>query len=363
MGKASISRFLMTVILFLMVVLAIVFGFIKPSLFMTNPYFNGTIVSIWFFGVVVTCQSLVALWREERVFYQKSHGLLNILRPLVVLYERSPQADEAMVHAVLDRCYQGWNHDFLRYLTGSMIFLGLLGTLWGLSETIVAISDVIGHLPAQDAAEGFLETLKTKLQQPLAGMGVAFSSSLLGVAGTLTMGFLSVQLDRAKDCFFEKAEWWARSLFPSMDRPMHAFEKNGDVSLARWVDGIERLGRLYLSAEKRQTEWLEAVIRLGEKNQSMVEWMGNQTILMNRLAEESTLNRQVLERMSKKLTDVYGANEEMKSHLGHITGISQELLRHVADHSWVDVVRQELSVYRRIQVGDEKTPASKAKHS
>jgi hypothetical protein len=361
MTKASVSRFLMVIVLFLIGVFITAFLVIKPSLFMTNPYFNGSIASIWLFGVGMVFTSLISLLREERIFHQKTPRVLKILRPLISLYERCPEANEAMVEGALAQCYHRWNQDFLRYLAGSLIFLGLLGTLWGLSETIVAISDVIGHLPAQDAAEGFLETLKTQLQLPLAGMGVAFSSSLLGVAGTLTMGFFIVQLDRAKECFFQKAEWWATSLFPSSTATSRPIEGDFEVSLARWADGIERLGRLHINAEKRQTEWLDAVIRLGGYNQSALDWMKGQSVITQRLAEENTLTRQTLERMAQSLHDMGKSNQEIQAYLGKTSLATQEILRHMADQSWIDVMRKELSIHRRFQSGDERRAHSDGK--
>ena len=363
MIKASVSRYLMGVVLFLIGVLAIACVVIKPSLFMTNPYFNGSIASIWLLGVGIVCASLLSLRREEGVFHQKPHRILKILRPLVTLYERCPDANQAMVQGALAQCYHGWSQDFLRYLAGSLIFLGLLGTLWGLSETIVGISDVIGHLPAQDAAEGFLETLKTQLQLPLAGMGVAFSSSLLGVAGTLTMGFLIVQLDRAKEVFFQNAEWWASSLFPSGPQTSAGTEKDMELSLARWADGIERLGRLHMNAEKRQTEWLDAVIRLRGYHQSALDWMKSQSLITQRLVEESTHTRQTLERIGQALQDVGKSTQDIQAYLGKTSVVTQEILRHMADQSWIDVMRKELSVQRRFTPGGGQQPHGDGKKS
>ena len=362
MNKGSVSRFLIYVVLFLMGVIGIACVVIKPSLFMTNPYFNGSILCIWLLGVGVTLNALLGLWREEGIFHQKPHRFLKILRPLVQLYERAPNASRPTMEQALDRCYQGMNQDVLRYMAGSLIFLGLLGTLWGLSETIVAISDVIGHLPSQDAAEGFLETLKTQLQQPLAGMGVAFSSSLLGVAGTLTMGFLIVQLDRAKDVFFQKAEVWAANLFKSQDFATGSgLESNLDVSLAHWAEGVERLGRLYVGAEKRQQDLLNGVIGFGEKTQNLLELMKVQNFVTNKWAEEQMHTRQVLERISQKMQEMtFGGDEGVKSSLGKIAATSGEILRHMADHSLVDTVRKEVSVQRRL---DAQKPAEKTGHS
>jgi len=350
MNKGSVSRFLMVVVIFLMVILGIGAVVIKPSFFMTNPYFNGTIGAIWLMGVAMTCMALMGLWREEGVFYQKSHRFLKILRPLAQLYERSPQASRSSVEHALDQCYRLVPQEVLRYIAGSLIFLGLLGTLWGLSETIVGIADVIGHLPGQDAAEGFLEHLKTQLQVPLAGMGVAFSSSLLGVAGTLTMGFLMVQLDRAKEEFFQKTEIWAFHLFKTQDgiggSPV---EMNSDASFARWADSIERLGRLYGDAEKRQKDLLDGVTRFGEKTQNLLDLIKVQHFVMNKWSEEQMHTRQVLERVAQKMQEMHwGGDESIQSYLAQITSVSQEMLRHMADASWVDTLRHELSVQKRL---------------
>lgn len=350
MNKGSVSRFLIYVLLFLIGVVGTVWIVLKPSLFMTNPYFNGAILGLWTLGVGMTLMSLRNLWREEGVFYQKPPSFLKILCPLASLYERNPKASQDLINQALDRCYHNVPQDVLRYLAGSLIFLGLLGTLWGLSETIVAIADVIGHLPSQDAAEGFLDTLKTQLQQPLAGMGVAFSSSLLGVAGTLTMGFLLVQLDRAREDFFQRAEIWASNLFkPHEFGAASCTEADFQLSLARWADGIERLGRLYTGAEKRQQDLLEAAVRFGEKTQGLLEGMRTQNFVLNKWSEEQVHTRQVLERVAQKMQEInFGGEEKIQNYLSQITALSQEILRHTADPSWVNILRQELSLQRRL---------------
>jgi hypothetical protein len=349
MKQPSVSRFFIQVLVFLCAVVGIVFLVFKPALFMINPWFNGAIVFIWVLGIVMALRSLLGLWREEAIFSKKALRVLNILRPVVHLYEGTPHASRAMIDQVLDRCYQSVQQDLLRYMAGSLIFLGLLGTLWGLSETIVAIADVIGHLPGQDAAEGFLDTLKNQLQQPLTGMGVAFSSSLLGVAGTLTMGFVIVQLDRATETFFQKAALWSETLF----KDAHWMDRSGavaqpDVSLARWADGIERLGRIYINAEKRQKDLLDAVVHFGEKGQTIVELIKAQQFAMGQWAEAQNHNRQVLEKLVQKIQEITFSSEETKACLGKTSVLCGDILREMTDPSWIEVLRQELSLQRRV---------------
>ena len=352
MKQPSVSRFFIQVVLFLCGVGGIVYAVFKPGLFMINPWFNGAIVVIWGLGMIMALRSLMGLWREEGVFSKKAPRFLKILRPMAQLYEKTPQASKAMIDQALDRCYQGVRQELLRYMAGSLIFLGLLGTLWGLSETIVGIADVIGHLPGQDAAEGFLDSLKTQLQQPLTGMGVAFSSSLLGVAGTLTMGFVIVQLDRAIEDFFQKAALWSDTLFKNA----HWIDGSGpvdlaSVSLARWADGVERLGRLYANAEKRQQDLLDACVRFGERGQDINELIKAQHGVMGQWAEEQAYTRQVLEKISQKIQGTSVPREEaIKTYLGQMTVLCGEILREISDPSWMDTLRQELALQRRLDV-------------
>ena len=91
-----------------------------------------------------------------------------------------------------------------RYLVGLLVFLGLLGTFWGLLKTIGSVGNVIGSLGIDDTnVAGFFNSLKDGLNAPLQGMSVAFSSSLLGLAGSLILGFVDLQLSQSQNKFFQ----------------------------------------------------------------------------------------------------------------------------------------------------------------
>ena len=101
------------------------------------------------------------------------------------------------------------SRDISRYLIGLLIFLGLLGTFWGLLATVSSVSDVIKGMSGDGEGSLLLfENLKTGLQQPLSGMGIAFSSSLFGLAGSLILGFLDLQAGHAQRRFFNELEEW-----------------------------------------------------------------------------------------------------------------------------------------------------------
>src|SRR5216684_1201819 len=92
--------------------------------------------------------------------------------------------------------------DMLRYMTGLLVFLGLLGTFWGLIETVGSVGEVIKSLKVGGDAGQLFEALKEGLAQPLGGMGISFSSSLFGLAGSLILGFLDLQTSQAQNRFY-----------------------------------------------------------------------------------------------------------------------------------------------------------------
>ena len=98
--------------------------------------------------------------------------------------------------------------DISRYLTGLLVFLGLLGTFWGLIETVGSVGSIINGLKIGGDADTVFETLKEGLAAPLGGMGISFSSSLFGLAGSLVLGFLDLQTSQAQNRFYTNLEDW-----------------------------------------------------------------------------------------------------------------------------------------------------------
>jgi hypothetical protein len=118
-----------------------------------------------------------------------------------------------------------------RYMVGLLIFLGLLGTFWGLLQTIGEVADIIGALEvgAEDMRT-FFENLKQGLREPLSGMGTAFSSSLLGLGGSLILGFLDIQAGHAQNRFFNEMEEWLTGVTALIEKD--AVLEGGGSSLA-----------------------------------------------------------------------------------------------------------------------------------
>jgi len=179
-----------------------------PSLkqaFGATPLFNGLILLVFAVGILVNLRQVLRLQREvqwidalRRSGPDTRLDAPVLLAPMAKMFgksERKPQSlSTAVTRSLLDSVYLRLEEqrDLSRYLIGLMIFLGLLGTFWGLLKTIGSVSDIIGGLTAGGDALAMFDTLKTRLQAPLAGMATSFSTSLFGLAGSLILGFLDL---------------------------------------------------------------------------------------------------------------------------------------------------------------------------
>jgi hypothetical protein len=189
--------------------------------FLANPGLNALIIGVLLIGTVLAFRQVIRLFPE--IAWVNSFRLadpgLAIERPPVLL---APMAailgDQAGRMAISSPTMQGLldsiatrldeARDMSRYMTGLLVFLGLLGTFWGLIETVGSVGNVIKGLKVGGDASAMFETLKDGLAAPLAGMGISFSSSLFGLAGSLVLGFLDLQTSQAQNRFYTDLEDW-----------------------------------------------------------------------------------------------------------------------------------------------------------
>jgi hypothetical protein len=222
------------------VTLALVAGvcaLLYPSLeaaFLANWGFNSLILGVLVLGVAINLQQVLALEIEIewiKLFRTGQTGISvaiepRLLRPLAAhLSGRMKDRFRLSAHAlrtILDgiRSRLDEAREISRYMVGLLIFLGLLGTFWGLLETISAVATVIAGLEvtAQEVGTVFAE-LKAGLAGPLSGMGTAFSSSLFGLGGSLVLGFLDILAGHAQNRFFNGLEEWLSGVTQLIDEP------------------------------------------------------------------------------------------------------------------------------------------------
>jgi hypothetical protein len=191
------------------------------SAFLANPSLNGIILGALLVGIVMSIRQVMRLFPEVRWVngFRLADPGLTVNRPPVLLApmatllgERAGRMaiSQSTMRGILDSIGTRLDEsrEIARYLTGLLVFLGLLGTFWGLLETIGSIGRVIQTLEVGADASRIFEDLKAGLAAPLGGMGIAFSSSLFGLAGSLILGFLDLQAGQAQTRFYTDLEDW-----------------------------------------------------------------------------------------------------------------------------------------------------------
>ena len=189
--------------------------------FMANPGLNALIIGVLIIGIALAFRQVIRLYPE--VNWVNSFRLadpgLALERPPVLLAPMAAILGDRMgrmaisaqtMRGILDSIAARLDEarDLSRYMTGLLIFLGLLGTFWGLIETVGSVGKVIENLKVGGDAGSIFDSLKEGLAAPLGGMGISFSSSLFGLAGSLVLGFLDLQTSQAQNRFYTDLEDW-----------------------------------------------------------------------------------------------------------------------------------------------------------
>jgi hypothetical protein len=194
--------------------------------------------------------------------------------------------------------------DISRYMTGLLVFLGLLGTFWGLIETVSSVGNVIqGLKPGGDAASMF-DSLREGLAAPLSGMGISFSSSLFGLAGSLTLGFLDLQSSQAQNRFYTELEdWLSTTVYDHAAEPVAGVGLSGEMrgAIDRLKDAIGEAGsnKAATSAMANLAEAIQGLVHHMRTEQQMIrDWVDSQSEqhreirkLLDLLVRESVNNR------------------------------------------------------------------------
>src|SRR5271165_1677189 len=164
--------------------------------FSANPGLNGLILGVLAIGALFTFRQVIRLFREIR--------WVNSLTAGAGARGLSTITTRAILDSIATRLDEG--RELSRYLVGLLVFLGLLGTFWGLLETVHSISGVIESMKTGSDTATMFDDLKIGLSAPIAGMSVSFTSSLFGLASSLILGFLDLQAGQAQNRFYSEFE-------------------------------------------------------------------------------------------------------------------------------------------------------------
>lgn len=218
--------YLVHMVVFTMLVgllVAVIFPGLRAAFF-SSPVLNGVIIATLLFGMFHSFRMVVRLFKEVNWVNRFREGGREdparppeLLAPMATLLRNrqdtvlSPTSMRSLLDSLASRLDE--SRDLSRYLVGLLIFLGLLGTFWGLLETVRSIGGAIEGLDVTAAQSATLfDQLKQGLRAPLEGMGLSFSSSLFGLAGSLILGFLDLKAAQAQNRFYIDLEDWLSSI-------------------------------------------------------------------------------------------------------------------------------------------------------
>ena len=178
-----------------------------------NIFLNGIIIGTTIFGIGLCFVEMFKLLPEYKwaraYFVGKKNAPLppRLLRPIALILRARPvRISATTLNGMLDMILTRFedSRESTRYMTNTLVFLGLLGTFWGLILTVGGFADLIGNLNFAD--ESVLQNMQAGLTRPLSGMATAFTSSLMGLAGSLAVGFLGLQVQLAQNAIFREVE-------------------------------------------------------------------------------------------------------------------------------------------------------------
>jgi hypothetical protein len=223
------------------------------------------------------------------------------------------------------------SRELSRYMTGLLIFLGLLGTFWGLLKTVGAVSDVIGGMSVGSGdVNALFEQLKSGLTKPLAGMSTAFSASMFGLSGALVLGFLDLTAGQAQNRFFNELEEWLAGL-TRLSSGVLSEGEGGSVPvyvqalLEQTAENMEGLQRILSRGEERSGQANQAVMGLTERLATLTDSMRASQQLMLRIAETQAQLAPALARLAEGRLEPQH-DETARAHLRNIELYLQRLL-------------------------------------
>ena len=349
-------RFLLRMGFFLVVVAVLAAWLRRPlvNAFMGNLVVNGVILVILLAGIVYIFHQVLLLdpeidWIESFRYRQAGDDeatedgstprlLAPMARMLRTRQGRRVSLSASSLQTLLDGIGSRLNEtrETSRYLIGVLVFLGLLGTFYGLLETVRSVGGVIGGLNVggSDLARAFAN-LKSGLESPLAGMSTAFSSSLFGLAGSLVLGFLDLEAGQAQNRFYNDLEEWL-STYTRLSTG--GLGDGGDASVPAYIqalleqtaDSLENLQRIIGRGEESRIGANMTLTALTDRLGVLGEQMKAGQMVMVKLAENQVELKPVLTRLADVADGSVGHDDALRGYLRNIEAYMARLIEDLA---------------------------------
>jgi hypothetical protein len=347
------TTYLIRMLIFLGAVIA-VGAFLIPKLrifFASNPALNAFIFFVLLLGIIWNLRQVLRLEPEVAWVgdYQRTRQRLSGLVPPKLLAPMarmlaaraeaagregrvtlSTQAMRSLLDGIGSRLDE--SRELSRYATALMIFLGLLGTFWGLLKTVSAVADVIqGMSVGGGDINAVFDQLKASLAGPLAGMSTAFSSSMFGLAGALVLGFLDLQAGQAQNRFYNELEDWLAGFTRLSSGVLGGDGEGGNVPLyvqallEQTAENMEGLQAVLARGEEGRLQSTQALTALAERLNTFTDTMRANQQLMLRIAESQSSLVPALQRLTDN-RDHRASDEVAHAHLRNIEHALQRLM-------------------------------------
>jgi len=330
-----------------LVVVVVASAVIAPELqdaFFANVWLNGLIILILLIGIAYSFVQVLGLRGEiywlETLRRESRGGLVfpgtlsqesppRLLGPMVTMIgdragrlSLSTMSMRSLLDTIQARIEE--SHEISRYVIGLLVFLGLLGTFWGLLETVNAVGSTISGLSAGSGdAVALFEELKGGLEAPLSGMGIAFSSSLFGLAGSLVLGFLELNSAQAHNRFLNELEEWLSSVTKLGSGGGFTGEGEQPVSayvhalLEKTADSLEQLQRTISRGEEDRVAVNQNLAALTERLSNLTDHMRTEQSVMLSIAETQSSLKSLLTRLADGGQDG-GLDKATKAHIRNL---------------------------------------------
>ncbi len=302
--------------------------------FLANPFFNGVILAVLGAGIVVNFRQVFLLSRDvdwielfkrsppDRPLPVKP----KLLAPMARMFAGRERAKVSLsaqsLRSILDSVYLRLeeSRDLSRYLVGLAIFLGLLGTFWGLLQTIRSVADIIGSLGVGSDPAAMFTQLKENLKQPLSGMSTSFSTSLFGLASSLVLGFLDLQAGHAQNRFYNEFEDWLSGMTRLSSG---ALSSDGEAGVPAYVqalleqtaDGLEKMQRALIESERERHNSSEQLSELNTQLTRLTDVLGRESRELRGMSESQEELKNVLKALAASPNSGARLSDELRSEL------------------------------------------------
>jgi len=340
----SLNYFFIRITIFLAIIFAIslaLYPFLKAA-FLSNIYINITIFTALLFGLIYNIINIFNLNNDTKILNKFSKKIvtpkllkMNSVYIKILAKELYQHGEKfTFISSSVDKILEAIDiklatiRETSKYLVGLLIFLGLLGTFWGLLNTIGSVGNVISSLAVNDSNMlNFFDSLKDGLNEPLKGMSTAFSSSLFGLAGSLVLGFVDLQMGQSQSIFLQNIEKFVRhNSTAHFKKDSNTIDSHTTEAIQKLYDNLGNLTYLLQESSKNQDQIFTYMKELTSNLDKLTNFMQDQDKKLSNFLTTQLNTQASMLQLTTKLTQQGVMDEASKKHLKNLDSGIQKLI-------------------------------------